>query len=127
APEGEAIFPLLADASNLTPPVAMLLYRPDAPDQAVFYPMALFSPEWQALTYAYERAIPVRLMDLPLAHRLAMDAEKVEVENEAAVPLEPLAGLAEAAGYADGESWWEQMVEQRRHSQEIFAAITEAM
>lgn len=127
APEGEAILPLLADVSNLTPPVAMLLYRPDAPDQAVFYPMALFSPEWQALTYAYERAIPVRLMDLPLAHRLAMDAEKVEAENETAVPLEPLAWLAEAAGYADGESWWEQMVEQRRHSQEIFAAITEAM
>ena len=40
---------------------------------------------------------------------------------------DPLGWLAEAAGYSDGERWWEQMVEQRQDSVDLFAAILEAM
>src|SRR5262249_40885639 len=32
-----------------------------------------------------------------------------------------------AAGYSDGERWWEQMVEHRRDSRDLFAAILEMM
>lgn len=54
-------------------------------------------------------------------------------ETEAAeVRRDPLAYLAELAGYADSESWWNALIEQGAHSQqgdarEIFAAIELAM
>lgn len=58
---------------DMKPPVAMLIYNVDKPKQAVFYPFATFSPEWQALVYGVERQIPVRMMDLPLSHQFAME------------------------------------------------------
>ena len=61
-----------------------------------------------------------------------------EVELESAIAIEPpavtrsmphdpLAWLAEAAGYSDSERWWEHMVEQRQDSTALFEAILEAM
>ena len=35
--------------------------------------------------------------------------------------------LAEAAGFDDGERWWEFVVESRRDGADMFAAIREAM
>jgi uncharacterized protein DUF5682 len=73
-PDAEEVLPLLAH-EGLTPPVALLVYPPEAPDLAVFYPFAVFSPEWQALRYGIESKIPVRFMDMPQAHRLASALE----------------------------------------------------
>ena len=42
-------------------------------------------------------------------------------------PLDPLALLAEAAGYGDHELWWERQIEQRRDASGLFQAIFEAM
>src|SRR5438045_633033 len=63
-PDAEEILPLIMD-EGMQPPVALLVYRPDAPSQAVYYPFATFSPEWQALRFAFERKIPARFVDLP--------------------------------------------------------------
>jgi Family of unknown function (DUF5682) len=38
-----------AGHKDMRPPVAMLFYEPDEPSRAVYYPLALFSPEWQAI------------------------------------------------------------------------------
>jgi hypothetical protein len=43
------------------------------------------------------------------------------------VHLDPLGALARAAGYEDGERWWEQVVEQRLNSEGVFEAVLEAM
>jgi hypothetical protein len=40
---------------------------------------------------------------------------------------DPLGWVAQAAGYSDGERWWEHIVEQRRDSVELFTAIQELM
>jgi hypothetical protein len=40
---------------------------------------------------------------------------------------DPLNALAEAAGYSEGEQWWDHMVEHRRDPGDVFAAILEAM
>lgn len=45
----------------------------------------------------------------------------------AAVRLDPLAVLAEAAGYDDAERWWEDVVEHRDGGPSPFAAVAEAM
>ncbi len=63
----------LVQREDLKPPVALLVYVPGEPRRAVFYPFAVFSPEWQALRYALSRSIEVRFIDLPQWHRLAVE------------------------------------------------------
>jgi len=141
-PDAESVLPLLVHA-EMRPPVALLVYTPDNPQQAVYYPFAVFSPEWQAIHYGLTHQIPVRFMDLPQTHRFAIAAtDSKEDEAEAIAtpgpsesgPTEaisayhdPLRLLAEAAGYSDGERWWEHLVEQRQDSTELFAAVLAAM
>ena len=60
---------------GLVPPVALLGYAVDRPEQAVFAPFAEFSPEWQALSWAVERGVPLEAIDLPLAVALAAGDE----------------------------------------------------
>ncbi len=42
----------------MQPPVALLVYAPDEPQRAAFFPFTHFSPEWQALRYAFGRRVP---------------------------------------------------------------------
>jgi len=54
------------------------------------------------------------------------DPEAGEIAQQD-VRADPILFLARAAGYDDGERWWEMMVEQRSESRDIFPAITEMM
>jgi hypothetical protein len=121
-PDADSVLPLLANP-GMQPPVALLIYLPDQAQRCVYYPFAVFSPEWQALHYGLTNKVPVRFMDLPQAHQLA---EAPEIAPPALL-LDPLGWLGKAAGYSDGERWWELMVEQRQDSVELFDAILEAM
>ena len=124
-PDADGVIPLVADA-GMEPPVALLVYREDAPGEAAFYPFAEFSPEWVALRWAVGNEADVRFMDLPWSRRAGIreddDADRVRVD--------PLGELARAAGYDDGERWWEAAIETRpRHGDDdsVFDAIAEAM
>lgn len=152
-PDAEGVLPLLAHP-EMRPPVALLIYLPDQPRRAVFYPFAVFSPEWQAIAYGLGEGVPVRFMDLPQAHSFAEPLPEAVLQPEQATPPveetvesegekedgdeetaslafnpreDPLGWLARAAGHSDGERWWESMVEQRQGSEDLFAAILEAM
>lgn len=137
-PEGDALLALCTDA-QMQPPVALLVYAPEDPQQSVYYPYAIYSPEWQAIDYAQRRNITTRFIDLPPAHRLALeqarpDEGQPEENSEQCPPDEarqpqadPLHYLAQAAGYNDSELWWGHMVEERRDSALLFQAIAEAM
>lgn len=151
-PDADDVLPLIAH-DDMTPPVALLVYRPDDPRRAVFYPFAIFSPEWQAARFALDRRIPVRFIDLPVAHRLADDAARhgiaadavpseshppaaeppADDEHHAAQPAaddrasDPLAALAMAAGYDDHELWWDHQIEHRRDAAGLFEAIHGAL
>ena len=103
-PEGEALFSFARE--DMEPPVALLLYAQDNPRQAVFYPYASFSPEWQAARYAVRKGIALHCMDLPLAHHFALEKAWVEEDRtaveqhveEAAAAHEPPAGEEGNAG-----------------------------
>jgi hypothetical protein len=143
-PEGDELLRWSAH-SGLKPPVAILAYRPDDPQHAVFYPFAEFSPEWQAIHFGAHNNIPVRFMDLPLVHKFALQKknehgeEKPEdgisnsalqnsdVEAETETYGDPIRYLAEAAGFDDGERWWEIMFEHRLSDEGVFEAVHEAM
>lgn len=129
---------------EIKPPVALLVYQPDDTQRASFYPFATFSPEWQAILYGMKNKIHVRFMDLPISHVFAIDKEKKQEQppslnnyvfnnGEAAdatpaeIRRDPISYLAEAAGYDDGEKWWEHMFEHRHNCEQVFDAVTEAM
>ena len=68
--EAETLLPC-ALSEQMEPPVALLAYQPDQPQNAVFYPFAEFSPEWQTICYAMRNEVPLRFFDLPLTHSMA--------------------------------------------------------
>ncbi|MDK9501320.1 DUF5682 family protein [Streptomyces katrae] len=131
-PEGDALLPLAADP-GMRPPVALLAHAADDPARAAFWPLAAFSPEWVAIRWAQARDVPVRFIDLPAAHALAAPREEEPDAREAgAVRVDPLAVLAETAGYEDPEHWWEDVVEHRgtgevRDPLAVFEVLAEAM
>ncbi|UNO40329.1 DUF5682 family protein [Streptomyces sp. MST-110588] len=70
-PEADAMAHL-AGEEGMRPPVALLAHVLDDPGRAAFWPLAEFSPEWVALRWAVARGVPVRFIDLPAAHTLAL-------------------------------------------------------
>jgi hypothetical protein len=121
-PEADAVLGLAALAT-MKPPVALLGYLPSRPARAAFWPLSAWSPEWVAVRYALARGVTVKMIDLPAAVMLAGPAD-----DDTAGPMggDPLARLAEAAGYDDTERWWEDVVE-HRHGEEPWDAIAEAV
>lgn len=88
--EAEALFPFLQNP-ELKPPVALLAYQQDLTKNAVFYPYAVFSPEWQAMKYAQNNSIPFHFFDLPLTHSLGITAKKIkEAEEQEALRLQKI-------------------------------------
>lgn len=127
--EAEALMTFIAD-EQMKPPVALLGYQPDVPQNAVFYPFADFSPEWQALRYALLEKVALRFFDLPLAHSLAFTTEGEDDREQGEPQLssrDPFDWLAQAAGYPDGEAWWNMNIEQRKDNTDIFEAVKEAV
>ena len=126
---------LVASAASvqMRPPVALLGYATGDPSTAAFWPLATFSPEWQALQWAILHDADVRFCDLPAALSLAADRPAGDPGPD------PLAALAAAGGYDDFEQWWDAVVESGTRRPENgaehdsidhtdgFDAITEAM
>ncbi|MFG3346760.1 DUF5682 family protein [Streptomyces sp. NPDC048018] len=130
-PEADALVALAAD-EEMRPPVALLAHAVDDPGRAAFWPMAEFSPEWVAIRWALAHGAEVRFIDLPAAHTLAATDPTWGDEDEAAgrgLRVDPVAELAEAAGYDDAERWWEDVVELRGSTDPFapFEALAEAM
>lgn len=142
-PDADALIPLV-EHEAMQPPVALLIYDPDRPHRAAWYPFAVYSPEWQAIRYGLAAGAAVRFMDMPQKHRLGLEAvsEDTPVDSEtsgqdsestleelspARLPFDPLGVLAAAAGETDGENWWGRVVEETHNPVEIFEAIHEAM
>ena len=142
---------------EIQPPVALLSYVVDDPQVAVFHPYAVFSPEWQAMQWATQAGMPTRFIDVPAGlslawqqqHRLervkvdevdpsepvvidascdlSNDDERASAIGDEDTPHDPLDWLARAAGYGDGETWWNHMVEERGDGEGLFDAIAHAM
>ncbi|MEL6586929.1 MAG: DUF5682 family protein [Pseudomonadota bacterium] len=128
------LMPMLAQ-TDMVPPIALLAYPTDAPEQASFWPFAVFSPEYQATLWAVAHGVPARFIDLPVSWRLAAkDATEDPILEDDAPPPEPdpiqrdpIGALAQAAGYQDGESWWQHVIEENPDPGPIFAAVSDAM
>ena len=142
-PEADELIKHIADTA-MRPPVALLVFAIDDPANASFYPFAEFSPEWRAALWALKRNRPVRFIDLPAEHSLARRKPAKEEGKETSdddpqppaevprgqpneVERDPLTALARVAGRDDGESWWNDLIEETEGTVPLFAAIENAM
>lgn len=144
APEGDALIDYAA-LPGMVPPLAMLFYAADDAANAMFAPYAEFSPEWVAMRWALAHEREVRFIDWPAAVSLAlsqaaretppdMPTEDTQETPEPRDRADPLDVLAEAAGYGDGEAFWNGLIEQHGGQGQspvsvfemIAAAMTEA-
>lgn len=146
-PEADELLRWVGD-EGLQPPVAILLYQADNLQQSVFYPFAAFSPEWQAMAYARKHNIPLRFMDLPVAHTFGIQVQEAAAKTAEAIAMpapdttvpaveapeeedvygaSPMRLLSQAAGYADSDKWWEHTFEHRVANEQVFEAVTEMM
>jgi hypothetical protein len=122
-----AVLPWVAD-DRLRPPVALLGYLPSDVSRAAFWPLADFSPEWQAARWAYARDVPVTPIDLPISWALTPWGLGDSIDPAPReIILDPIGALAAAAGEPDAERWWEDVVEHRGDGAPAFAAIATAM
>ncbi len=132
-PEADDLIRFVA-TPGMKPPVAILLHVVEDSSAATFMPFAEFSPEWQAMSWALEHGCDTHFCDWPAAVSLA-DRLAKEPETPAVLKVEhdpdPLDQLAEAAGYSDGEAFWNALIEQyggaAGQAVEIFHSIEAAM
>ncbi|MBK9107034.1 MAG: hypothetical protein IPM92_01290 [Saprospiraceae bacterium] len=114
------------------PPIAFLYYDVDQTSKSIYLPMAVFSPEYQALLYAFENKIPIHCMDIPasasLHTNLYFRRQDSDSENKYQhITNDPIGYLATQAGYEDAESWWESHFEQWHDHEKLFSIVQDLM
>lgn len=151
-PEADDLIPMVTHEQMQTP-VALLVHAEGDASQSVFDPFAEFSPEWQAMLWGVKHQAQVKFMDLPAGISMALAKELPEEDAQADLMIlstddgqtqseggaallddqsdlfwtDPITHLAVAAGYTDGEAWWNHIVEERGDGEDLFEAIAEAM
>ena len=90
-------------------PAAILAYTKTPPVRTILYPLAIYSPEVQAILWANENYVPCRFMDLPSSVFLAMQeaegAETPQATESVYEKLELLTG-------EEHDTFWERHFEQ---------------
>lgn len=149
------LLPLLAHA-QMQPPVALLAYATDLPECHFYYPFAEFSPEYQACLWAIQHGAEVAFIDLPVAVSLALQIQQYkdkqaqtadsdsdtpsdeliktddvarfdDTPNKSSQNLDPIGQVGQMLGFADGESFWNDVIEQSGDDEKIFYVIHEMM
>lgn len=117
------------------PPVAILAFTKERPVRSILFPLASYSPEWVALTWALKNKRVARFIDLPAETFLAIERREAEVEAKAKAEHEPghvhvhvlepeapitdtqaylrdpYEAIARLTGEPDHETWWEKHFE----------------
>ncbi|MFO0659119.1 MAG: DUF5682 family protein [Polyangiaceae bacterium] len=110
------------------PPVALLAFTKQRPVRSILFPLAQYSPEWVALTWALKNKRVAKFMDLPSATFLALEKKqsepapdgeptgdeetKVEEQSDTQRYLDdPYEAIAALSGDPDHDTWWEKHFE----------------
>ena len=107
----------------LTHQLALAKAREEEQAQA----QAAAEEEAEAAAQAAERTDDTDDTDAAVEVDAAVEAVETVETAEPHYRSDPLDWLAQAAGHADGESWWNHTVEERGDGEALFAAIAEAM
>jgi hypothetical protein len=118
--------PFLVDKKT-KPPVAILAFTKERPVRSILFPLAAYSPEWVALTWALRNKRVARFIDLPAETFLAIERREAEAKEPAegegepvpeapatdtqAYLRDPYEAIARLTGEPDHETWWEKHFE----------------
>lgn len=94
------------------PPIAMMAYSETVPIESVLYPLAEYSPEYQAILWAEQNNIPCRFIDLPSGVFLAIaKSKKEQKEKQYSNVGDIYQKIAEQSKEKDQEVYWERNFE----------------
>jgi len=104
---------------EVRPPVALIAYTTQSPVRSVLYPLAEYSPEYQAIRWAIRHRAAVRFIDLPATASIRYDRriafEEPETQESMRAYLEHqsrfYSGAAAGGGETDYETFWERHFE----------------
>ncbi len=114
------------DPEDFIPPLSLLMYNEKDLGQAAFFPMAEYSPEWQAIIWAKQHQIPVDWIDMPQGQQIHVYDDYDHIPDLPEWQRDPLGYLARGQGYKDVEDWWEAYFETTQ-SDDIFEDIESLM
>lgn len=99
-------------APETRPPIAILAYTADLPVRTILYPLAEYSPEYQAIEWAFAHKVPCRFIDLPSGAFLAMQAARQAcAQGEEDGTTAVYRKLNALSGEDDYETFWEHVIE----------------
>lgn len=129
--ETRSIIPQLQDP-NLKYPLAFLLYDEKNINHCSYLPMAIFSPECQAIQYALKNNVAITPIDLPASVSFHSEKFNSNLPNSLSwdqknMIRDPIGYLAKQDGYNDGEMWWETLVEHHTEDDRIFDIVLQLM
>ncbi len=90
------------------PPIAMMAYTRELPVRTILYPLAEYSPEYQAIVWAAKNRVESRFIDLPAGTFLALQSVQAEGRSASGSVYEKLDQLS---GEDDHETFWEHIIE----------------
>ena len=103
-------------------PAAILAYTHEPPVRTILYPLAIYSPELQAIHWAHEHQTECRFMDLPSGAMLAL-GEAVADEADPAESTEWVYRRMEQLTGEEHDTFWERNFEQIEDWQDFQAAV----
>ena len=124
--------PMIAD-SKVRPPIAIMAYTQSFPIESVLFPLADYSPEYQAIVWGQQHKCDVAFIDLPAASSLKFRQIMREVHeddsdnqlrqdfNESQHQL--YANIAKLSDEHDYESYWERNFEHSQSAEHYQGAI----
>lgn len=126
------------------PPIAILSYTEELPVRTLLYPLADYSPEYQAVKWGMENGAAARFIDLPSGVMMALEYPCNRTEGDNPEDKEETGGkslncdkepspvtediyetYAKAAGERDYESYWERYFEHNLNKDSYRRAIFE--
>ena len=103
-------------------PAAILAYTTESPVRTVMYPMAEFSPEYQAMSWAKKHGVPVEFCDLPSGCLLV---EEDDEEDKDIPHGKSIYSLLEKETGLDTDTFWEYRFEHSGNYEDFIAAAEE--
>jgi hypothetical protein len=125
-----------SDCANLLPhiadkrvklPIALLAYTTESPVRTILYPLAEYSPEYQAVCWAFNNRAKVDFIDLPASAVIGADIKR-DISKGQEAPANDYyeaqekfyIDMAKMAGEYDYETFWERHFE---HCSQVDAFI----
>ncbi len=105
--------------TNTTPPIAIMAYTQQLPVKTILYPLAEYSPEYQAIKWAKKHHVHVEFIDLPST----LSIPSQDLDNHG-LTWDFYEQIVESANELDYESFWERQFEQIQEPHLFVRALT---